>query len=101
MRFGENAKKQPIVKFVITNHATEDVERLAGNVTLWARTPKSEEEAAGTFTFATSLGSLATKEMEAPLTTKLKMYELPDWQYLSTDLQITSPGGAQAAPPAK
>jgi hypothetical protein len=29
--------------------------------------------------------------MAAPLNTKLKIYELPDWQNVSTDVQITSP----------
>ncbi len=96
VRFVENAKKEPVVKFVLINHSGEDAEGLAGNVTLWARTQKSEEEAAGTFTFNTNVPANGTKDLEAPLTTKLKIYELPDWQYLSTDLQITAPGPASA-----
>jgi hypothetical protein len=94
VRFAENAKKEPIVKFVLTNHAGEEAEGLAGNVTLWGRTRKSEEDAAGTFTFNTTVPANGTKDLEAPLVTKLKIYELPDWQYLSTDLQITAPGGS-------
>jgi len=27
----------------------------------------------------------------APLSTKLKVYELPDWQNVSAEVQITSP----------
>ena len=65
---------------------------LSGNVTVWGRTQKSEEDAAGTFTFTTNLGPWESKEMSAPLNTKLKIYELPDWQNVSTDLQITAPG---------
>jgi hypothetical protein len=30
--------------------------------------------------------------MTEPLTTRLKFYELPDWQNVSTDIQITVPG---------
>ena len=30
-------------------------------------------------------------EVSAPFTTKLKPYEMPDWQNLTADLQITSP----------
>jgi hypothetical protein len=93
VRFAENAKKQPMVKFVIVNHSGMEISGLAGNVTLFGRTQKSEEEAAGTFTFSTNLEAYAAKDMEAPLTTKLKMYELPDWQNVSTDLQVTGPGG--------
>jgi hypothetical protein len=97
VRFVENAKKQPMVRFVLINHAGEDAEGLAGNVTLWGRTRKSEEDAAGTFSFNTNVPANGTKDLEAPLTTKLKIYELPDWQYVSADLQITGPGGAQPA----
>ncbi|HTX38911.1 MAG TPA: hypothetical protein VME43_27995 [Bryobacteraceae bacterium] len=94
IRFIENGKKEPVVKFILTNHAGEEAEGLAGNVTLWGRTRKSEEDAAGTFSFKTDVPANSTKELEAPLTTKLKLYELPDWQYVSADLQITAPGGS-------
>jgi len=58
-------------------------------VTLPARVLMS---AAGTFTFTTNLGPWESKDMSAPLNTKLKIYALPDWQNVNTDLQITSPG---------
>jgi len=98
VRFTENAKKDPLVKFVLTNHSGMDISGLTGNVTVWGRTQKSEEEAAGTFVFKADLAPYAAKDMEAPLTTKLKIYELPDWQNVSTDLQVTGPGDGSAAP---
>jgi hypothetical protein len=91
VRFLEE-KKKPVVRFVVTNHSGADIAGLTGNVTIWARTQKSEEESAGTFTFTTSLGPWETKDLTAPLTTKLAMIELPDWQNTTTDVQIT---GAQ------
>ena len=33
----------------------------------------------------------AAKEMTEPLKTKLKPYELPDWQNATAEIQITSP----------
>jgi hypothetical protein len=90
VRFIEE-KKKPVVRFVVTNHSGADIAGLTGNVTIWARTQKSEEEAAGTFTFTTSLGPWETKDLTAPLTTKLAMIELPDWQNTTTDVQITGP----------
>jgi hypothetical protein len=92
VRFIENAKKQTEVRFVVTNHSPAEISGLAGNVTVWGRTRTSEEDAAGTFTFNTNLGPWETKELTAPLNSKLKIYELPDWQNVSTDIQITSPG---------
>lgn len=91
-RFVEDPKnKKILVKFILTNHSDADLTDLAGNVTIWGRTQKSEEDAVGTFSFKTNVGPTASEEVSAPLTTKLKIYELPDWQNVTTDLQITSP----------
>jgi hypothetical protein len=84
-------KNKPMVKFVVTNHSGADIPGLTANVTIWGRTQKSEEEAAGTFSFKTDLGPFQTRELTAPLTTKLEMVELPDWQNVSTDTQVTAP----------
>jgi len=91
VRWGENAKKQIMVKFTVTNHSDADLSGLTGNVTVWGRTQKSEEDAVGTFSFTANVPPQASLEVSAPLNTKLKIYELPDWQNVSTDLQITSP----------
>jgi hypothetical protein len=91
IRFTEDAKKRILVKFNLTNHSDADLNGLTGNVTIWGRTQKSEEDAVGTFSFTTDVGPQATKDVSAPLTTKLKIYELPDWQNVTTDLQVTAP----------
>ena len=88
VRFLEDAKKKPQVKFVVTNHSGADITGLSGTVTVWARTQKSEEQA-GNFSFTTSLGPWETKDVTAPLITKLAMIELPDWQNTRTEVQIT------------
>jgi hypothetical protein len=95
VRFGPDPKNKDgvVVKFAITNHAETEIPGLSGNVTLWAEPRKSGDEAQGTFGFTTSIGPFETKEVAAPLVTKLKIYELPDWQNLSADVQITAPGG--------
>jgi hypothetical protein len=91
VRFVEGAKKKPEVHFIVTNHSNADISGLGGNVTVWGRTRNSEEDAAGSFTFTTDLKGFESKEVTAPLNTKLKIYELPDWQNVSTDVQITAP----------
>jgi hypothetical protein len=93
VRFVEDPKNKnkTMTKFLLINHSDADISGLAGNVTLWARTQKSEEEAAGTFAFTTNLAPGQAKEMSEPLTSKLKIYELPDWQFLTADVQITAP----------
>jgi hypothetical protein len=92
IRFMQNSKKQTEARFLVVNHSGADITGLAGNVNIWGRTASSEEEAAGTFHFeVASLGPYDSKEMTAPITTKLKVYELPDWQNVSTQVQITAP----------
>ena len=84
-------KSKIIVKFVVTNHSGMDLSGLAGNVTLWGSTRKSDEDAQGSFSFATNLRPFESKDLEAPLTTKFKIYEMPDWQAVNPDVQITAP----------
>lgn len=94
VRFVMDAKKKTtMAKFVIVNHSEADINGLAGNVTIWGRTQKSEEDAQGTFSFSVSLAPFESKEMSVPLNTKRKIYELADWQNITTDVQITAPAG--------
>jgi hypothetical protein len=92
IRFVEDAKKNPEARCVIINHSGADISGLAGSVNIWGRTARSEEEAAGNFAFQIpSLGPYESKELTAPLNTKLKLYELPDWQNISAEVEITGP----------
>lgn len=78
-------------RFVVVNHATTELADIDATVTLWASTAKSEEDPAGTFAFKIpSLPANESKELSAPFNTKLKIYELPDWQNLTADLQINA-----------
>ena len=85
--------KEPTVRFVVVNHSGAEIADLAATVTLWASTSRSEEDSVGSFKF--NLASIAPYEsshdMSAPLKTKLKPYELPDWQNITAEIQITSP----------
>lgn len=93
VRFVLDAKKKTLAKFVIVNHSEADIQGLAGNVTIWGRTQKSEEDAQGTFSFSTNLAPFESKELAVPLNTKRKIYEMADWQNVTTDVQITGPAG--------
>ncbi|MGA2713713.1 MAG: hypothetical protein ABSG41_11465 [Bryobacteraceae bacterium] len=84
--------KRPVAKFVVINHSGTEIDNLVANVTLWASTSRSEEDSVGSFNFKVdSIGPDDSKELTEPLKTKLKMYELPDWQNATAEIQITSP----------
>jgi hypothetical protein len=92
IRFVETPQHETEARFVVVNHSGADISDLAGTVNIFGRTAKAEEEAAGSFNFKlTSLKPYESKDAVAPLTTKLKPYELPDWQNVSAEVQITAP----------
>ncbi|HWF07974.1 MAG TPA: hypothetical protein VG297_05890 [Bryobacteraceae bacterium] len=85
-------KKKPVAKFVVVNHSSAEIDDLAADVTLLASTSKSDEDPVGTFSFKLgSIGPNESKDMTEPLKTKFKLYELPDWQNTTAEIQITSP----------
>ena len=78
-------------RFVVVNHATTELDDINATVTLWASTAKSEEDPAGTFSFKIpNLPANESRELSAPFNTKLKIYEMPDWQNLTADLQVNA-----------
>jgi hypothetical protein len=84
--------KKPVAKFVVVNHSGAEIDDLTANVTLRASTSRSDEDPVGTFTFKVPvIGPNDSKDLTAPLKTKLQMYELPDWQKTTVDIEITSP----------
>ncbi len=92
IRMVQDAKKKPEVRFVVVNHSSNELDDLSATVTLWASTNRSEEDSVGTFTFKIpALPAYGAKDLSSALNTKLKIYELPDWQNATPEVQITSP----------
>jgi hypothetical protein len=84
--------KKPVAKFVVVNHSSTEIADLAANVTLWASTSRSEEDSVGSFSFKVpDIGANQSRDLTVPLKTKLKMYQLPDWQNTTAEIEITSP----------
>ena len=92
IRLIQDSKRKPEARFLIVNHSPNVLDEMSATVTLWASTSRSEEDSIGTFTFKVpSIASYGSKELTSPLNTKLKFYELPDWQNATAEVQITSP----------
>ncbi len=92
IRLIQDPKKKLAARFLVVNHSSNALDDLTATVTLWASTNRSEEDSVGSFTFKVpSLGAFESKEISAPLNTKLKFYELPDWQNATPEIEITSP----------
>jgi hypothetical protein len=93
VRYQQDAKKKNVilVTFLVVNHSPADASGLAGTVKLWSNARRSDQDAQGSFSFSTDLKGYASKELTVPFTTDKPAVELADWQYLSTDVQITAP----------
>jgi hypothetical protein len=90
-RLTQNKAKKTEARFLIVNHSGAELQDLTGTVSLQARTARKDEEPVGALAFKVpTLGPYEAKEVTAVVDTKLKVYELPDWQNLDERVQITS-----------
>ena len=80
------------MQFGVVNHSEADIGDITMTVNLRPTTAKAGEPAMVTFsTKVPALGPEDLKEVSAEVPTKLRAYELPDWQFLKSDFQITEP----------
>ncbi len=85
LRLTEDPKQKPFVEFVVVNHSAADLGEISAKVNLRAAA-KQGQEPVGTFAFKASLGPYESKDIKAPLDTKMRVYELPDWQFLRVEI---------------
>ena len=91
-RVTESSSGKLKIKFVALNHSDADLGDITVKVRLVANTFKEGDEPVTTFDAQIpSLGHGELKDVTASATTKYKLYELPDWQFLRADFDITSP----------
>jgi len=93
LRLTEDKEKKLQVQFVVVNHSPAALTDLAGTVSLRPKTAKpGGGEPVATFAFRLpELAPYGSLEMKSPLRTKMRAYELPDWEYMRADLEITPP----------
>jgi hypothetical protein len=79
------------VRFGAVNHSIADLGEIELTVNLKARTAKEEEPPFASFPCKVSLGPLEWKDVVVDIPTKLRVYELPDWQFIRATFDITAP----------
>jgi hypothetical protein len=85
LRLIEDEKHKPFVQAIVVNHSAADLGELKAKVNLHSGA-KQTQGPVGSFSFKASLGPYESKEIKAPLTTTLRVYELPDWQFLRAEI---------------
>lgn len=91
-RISEKAPGKLGIQFAVVNHSDADI----GDVTLdvQLRTTQSKPEDAPVAAFTAKVPGVAPetlKEVTVTVPSALRIYELPDWQYLRADFDVTEP----------
>jgi hypothetical protein len=80
------------ITFAVINHSEADIGELGLKVTLTTSAAKPGDAPVAQFDAKVpALGPLENKEVSVSLPTKMRVYELPDWQFLRAQFEITSP----------
>jgi len=91
-RVTEGGAGKLTVKFAVINHSDADIGDLMMKVSLTTTAAKPGDPPIAVFDAKVpALGPQETKDATGTATTKLRVYELPDWQFLRADAEITSP----------
>ena len=91
-RVGEKGPGKLQIQFAVVNHSEADLGDLVLDVNL--RTINAKPDDPALCSFSAKVGAVGPEELK-PVTvlvpTKLRVYELPDWQFLKADFQIIEP----------
>jgi hypothetical protein len=91
-RLSEKGQGKLNVQFGVVNHSNADIADLGMNVTLRPVSGSGEEPGFCTLTAKVpSLGPREMKDTTGECRTTLRVYELPDWQFIRGSFEITSP----------
>ena len=91
-RIAESGPGKLSVKFVVVNHSEADLGELTLKIRLVTTGAKPEDPPVAEFEAKVpSLGPQEVRDISATAATKLRIYELPDWQFIRAEVDITSP----------
>ncbi|MEQ1946295.1 MAG: hypothetical protein ABL995_03850 [Bryobacteraceae bacterium] len=91
-RLSESGAGKLTVKFAVINHSNADVGDLDLHIKLLTTAAAAGDPPITEFDAKVAgLGPLETKDASGTAITKLRVYEMPDWQFIKADAEITSP----------
>ncbi len=90
-RLLEDSNKKPKVRFTVVNHSNAPMSGLEMQVSLGRRGEDSEPPFAVVDAKIGSIEPNGTAEVELPIKTTLRVYELPDWQFIKGTFVVTAP----------
>jgi hypothetical protein len=92
LRIRERSPGHLVVQFGLANHSEGDIGDMKITVNLGTTAAKPGDPPLITFPAQVSkLGPSELKDVTVEVPTKMRVYELPDWQFLTATFQITEP----------
>ena len=92
LRVTERSPGHLVVQFGVVNHSEADVGDIKMTVNLGTTAAKPGDAPLITFPAQVSrLGPRELQDVSVEVPIKLRVYELPDWQFLKADFEITEP----------
>jgi hypothetical protein len=89
VRIVEDEKHQAQAHLLVVNHSTADLPDLELQVAIGTTTAKAGEDPLAVVTVKTgTVPANGSKDVSAPLNTKMRAYEMPDWQFLKASFTI-------------
>ena len=79
------------VRFGVVNHSEADLGEMKMDINVRTTTSKPDDPPLITFSTKVVLGPSDLKLVTVDVPTKLRVYELPDWQFLKPGFQLTEP----------
>jgi len=90
-RLLEDSNKKPKVRFTVVNHSNAPMSGLEMQVSLGRKGEDSEPPFAVVDAKIGSIEPNGTAEVEFPIKTTLRVYELPDWQFIKGTFVVKAP----------
>lgn len=92
LRLFEEGGKNVVLRYVVVNHSPADMAGVELRILL--TTTAADENSPAIAEIIAKAGDIpahGSKEMESRVQTKLRAYELPDWQFLVARFSVTAP----------
>ena len=87
-RVSEAKPGQLTIQFGVVNHSQADLGDLKMTVNLRTAGANPSDPPLVSFPAKVTLGPMELKNVSAEVPTKMRAYELPDWQFLTADFQL-------------
>jgi hypothetical protein len=92
LRVTEDARQKAQIKFLVINHSGAELGDVTLAITLKPSVAKPGDKPLASYSVKVArLGPYESRELETSVKTELRAYELPDWQFLRAEFEITSP----------